>query len=175
MWRLVFACIQFLGILAIVSLTKYSKGLFVLQVERKAGEGRHYMGRMRYWSGRNWCCKQQFFSVLVFLLLLLDVRGTSTTTDDLQQELLKFLGMSRPARTGPLKVPGYMHQLHKEQQTFNYGSESNFPSSNFHYRHSSPPDTVRSIANITEIGEKLIILFGSYILWWKSCFIWSKL
>ncbi|KAF2364289.1 Transforming growth factor-beta C-terminal [Trinorchestia longiramus] len=90
---------------------------------------------------------------LLWLVMLLDRSSAVSSTDELQEELLKFLGMKRPSHNVPLKVPAYMHQLYKEQQIFNYASEGSSISSNFHQRHLFPPDTVRSIANITEIED----------------------
>ncbi|XP_018019632.1 bone morphogenetic protein 2 [Hyalella azteca] len=97
-----------------------------------------------------WCHPHLLLWVLCCVLLL-GVSASASTTDELQKELLKFLGMRKPAQHAvPTRVPQYMHQLYKEQQIFNHAAPQ---ATDFHYRHAVPPDTVRSIANITEIED----------------------
>nr|AVD29925.1 decapentaplegic [Parhyale hawaiensis] len=123
-----------------------------------ARAGQHRATTMRRLHARYWSSRQHQSSVLFWLLwfiLLLHTRSclATSSTDDLQEELLKFLGMKRPSHTTAPHVPSYMHQLYKDQQIFNYGSDSGSHDGGFRYSHFGPPDTVRSIANITEISD----------------------
>ena len=78
-----------------------------------------------------------------------------THRDLSEKELLNLLGIQKPQsdeRPGG-RISAYMQQLYKDRQIFQIGSAYNNGDDITTRRpYSNPPDTVRSIANITEVG-----------------------
>lgn len=116
--------------------------------------------RMRGSVGRsrNWCRPSSVSLVKLALLAIVMLLVTSSSAQNaaIQQELLKFLGIKRPHTNvnNQGKVNNYMQRVYKDQQLFDMGTESsNRDRLRVHRPYPTPPDTVRSIANVTEIGK----------------------
>lgn len=113
---------------------------------------------MRRAHGHKWRWRQHRQLLLILFGTLVCLVTTAAALDPdsevLQKELLKFLGVERSVHTTPPRVSSYMRELYKDKQVFNYASNNRDVTNDYRQRYTpydEPPDTVRSIANITEI------------------------